>query len=294
MPKIPDIEPSPLQKLDHDLLPRDDVEVWVKRDDLIHPRISGNKWRKLKYNIAALEPGAHVLTFGGAWSNHVRAVAAAGAEFGFRATAIIRGELVEPMNPVLSFAREQGVCLVPVSRSEYRLRHDAEWVEQQRGATGTDVVWPEGGSNALALKGVNEIMAEIEQQHTDPFDMVCVPVGTGGTLAGIVSALPETSRALGVCVLKGGEFLRDEVRSQIAQAGEHDGGSWDLETEYHFGGYAKMPPDLIRWVEDFTARSDIPLEPVYSGKLFYAVMDKLASGWLSPGGRILVVHTGGV
>ena len=292
--KVPDLKLSPLQKLDQDLLPGKDVEVWVKRDDLIHPVISGNKWRKLKYNIEALSPNAHVLTFGGAWSNHVRAVAAAGAEFGFKTTAVIRGELVEPLNPVLVFAQNHGMQLVPVSRSDYRLRHDRNWIEQQRLAAGADVVWPEGGSNELAIRGVKEMMQEVTQQDPNPFDVICVPVGTGATLAGIVAALSETSRALGVSVLKGGGFLRDDVRALLAAAGEPDNDHWELETDYHFGGYAKTKPELVRWVEEFSGRSGLPLEPVYSGKLFYAVMDKLANGWLSSGGRILVVHTGGV
>ena len=285
-PKIP----SPLERLDSSLLPDNDVQVWVKRDDLIHPEVSGNKWRKLKYNIKALESDAHVLTFGGAYSNHVRAVAAAGKLYGFKTTAIIRGELVEPLNPVLAYATAQGMKLLPTSRADYRKRHDATWIEALQLRTGATDVWPEGGSNALAIKGVKEIWGELDQA----FDAVCVPVGTGGTLAGLVAGALENTSVFGVSVLKGGEFLRDDVRGLLADAGERECSTWSIELDYHFGGYAKSTAELREWVSRFSARFGIPLEPVYSGKLFFALYDMIAKGRFSPGSKVLIIHTGGV
>ncbi|MBT5032649.1 MAG: 1-aminocyclopropane-1-carboxylate deaminase/D-cysteine desulfhydrase [Proteobacteria bacterium] len=285
-PKIP----SPLEKLDSSLLPNSDVEVWIKRDDLIHPQVSGNKWRKLKYNIQALAPDAHVLTFGGAYSNHVRAVAAASKLCGFEATAIIRGELVEPLNSVLAYATAQGMKLLPVSREDYRKRHDVSWAEVQRRYTGATDVWPEGGSNALAIKGVKEILHELDQ----PFDVVCAPVGTGGTLAGLIAGASAGTSVLGVSVLKGGEFLLDDVRGLLADSGDRECSTWSIELDYHFGGYAKSTVELREWIAHFSARSGIPLEPVYSGKLFFAVYDMIAKGRFSPDSKVLIIHTGGV
>ena len=282
--------PSPIERLDSSLFPNVDVDVWVKRDDLINPDVSGNKWRKLKYNIEALSPKAHVLTLGGAYSNHVRAVAAAGKYCGFETSALIRGELVEPLNPVLAFAAVQGMQLLPVSREDYRNRHDAEWLEAMRKETGATDVWPEGGSNALAVKGCKEILAEVEQH----FDVVCVPVGTGGTLAGLIASGRQDTSVVGVSVLKGGEFLIEDVRRLLADAGEVELSRWSIELDYHFGGYAKSTAELHAWMVDFSMRSEVPLESVYSGKLFYAVYDMIAKRKFSAGSRVLIVHTGGM
>jgi 1-aminocyclopropane-1-carboxylate deaminase len=281
---------TPVEQLDSSLFLNADVEVWVKRDDLVHPEVSGNKWRKLKYNIAALPPNAHVLTFGGAYSNHVRAVAAAGKYFGFKTSGIIRGELVEPLNPVLAYATAHGMNLLSVTREDYRNRHDAAWLEAKRESTGASHVWPEGGSNTLAIKGCKEILAEVDQH----FDVVCVPVGTGGSLAGLIASGRQDTSVLGVSVLKGGEFLVDDVRRLIAEAGEMELSRWRIELDYHFGGYAKSTAELRDWVSDFSMRSNIPLEPVYSGKLFYAVYDMIAKQKFVVGSRVLLIHTGGV
>ncbi len=281
---------TPLEQLDSSLFPNTDVEVWVKRDDRIHPEVSGNKWRKLKYNIAALPPKAHVLTFGGAYSNHIRAVAAAGKHFGFETSGIIRGELIEPLNPVLEYAAAHGMTLLSVTREDYRNRHDSAWLETKRISIGASHLWPEGGSNSLAIKGCKEILREVDQ----PFDVVCVPVGTGGTLAGLIAGGGQDTSVLGVSVLKGGEFLNDDVRRLIAEAGEIELLRWSIALDYHFGGYAKLTAALRDWIDDFSMRTNIPLEPVYSGKLFYAVYDMIAKQKFAAGSRVLLLHTGGV
>ena len=270
--------PSPLVEIADERL--GGVRLLLKRDDLIHPELPGNKWRKLKYNLEAAAAQGHdtLLTFGGAYSNHIRATAAAGHRFGFGTVGVIRGEEHLPLNPVLAFAVSRGMRLEYVSRTAYR---------DKPVPPGRFYVLPEGGSNALAVRGCAELAAEI----TEPYDVLCCPVGTGGTLAGLALGLRAGARALGFSVLKGGGFLRDEVaRLQREHGGESS--AWAVRTEFHFGGYARRTPELDAFVADFAARHGVRLDPVYTGKMLCGLYTMVRRGCFPPGTRIVAVITG--
>ncbi|GAB3823224.1 hypothetical protein GCM10028895_29830 [Pontibacter rugosus] len=202
---------APLQKLEDDLLKEQGVALWVKREDLLHPHISGNKWRKLKYNLkAAKQQGHHtLLTFGGAYSNHIAATAAAGKAYGFRTIGIIRGEEHLPLNPTLAFATSCGMQLHYISREKYRLKDEPGFLKEVQQQYGKVYMLPEGGTNLLAVKGCTEIVDDI----TIDYSHICCAMGTGGTLAGIVAGLAGEKAILGFPALKGGDFLRQEVAS---------------------------------------------------------------------------------
>ncbi|WP_421273424.1 1-aminocyclopropane-1-carboxylate deaminase/D-cysteine desulfhydrase [Aeromonas veronii] len=280
--------PSPLQRLHHPLLTRYSVELWCKRDDLIHPAISGNKWRKLKYHLLhAKEHGKrHLLSFGGAYSNHIHALAAAGCQSGLRTTGIIRGEYDAVSNSTLRDARHWGMDLVFVDRQSYRRRQDPDWLAQFD-APDTLIV-PEGGSSPLAIPGVAELVGEV------PFspDLWVLPCASGGTLAGLIAGKRDREQILAIAVLKGGGFIADEVCRLHPAAANIPG--WRIALDHHDGGYAKFSPALWQWVQDFSATTDLPLEPIYSGKAMWGLFRELAAGRIAPGSKIVFIHTGGM
>ena len=280
--------PSPLQRLHHPLLTRYDVELWCKRDDLIHPAISGNKWRKLKYHLLhAREHGKqHLLSFGGAYSNHIHALAAAGYQTGLRTTGIIRGEADAVSNTTLRDARRWGMDLVFVDRQSYRRRQDPDWLAQFD-APDTLIV-PEGGSSPLAIPGVAELVGEV------PFspDLWVLPCASGGTLAGLIAGKRDREQILAIAVLKGGDFITDEVCRLHPAAASIPG--WRIALDHHDGGYAKFSPELWQWVQDFSADTGLPLEPIYSGKAMWGLFRELAAGHIAPGSKIVFIHTGGM
>lgn len=280
--------PSPLQRLHHPLLTSYDVELWCKRDDLIHPAISGNKWRKLKYHLLhAREHGKrHLLSFGGAYSNHIHALAAAGYETGLRTTGIIRGEADAVSNTTLRDARRWGMDLVFVDRQSYRRRQDPDWLAQFD-APDTLIV-PEGGSSPLAIPGVAELVGEV------PFspDLWVLPCASGGTLAGLIAGKRDREQILAIAVLKGGDFITDEVCRLHPAAASIPG--WRIALDHHDGGYAKFSPALWQWVEDFSADTGLPLEPIYSGKAMWGLFRELAAGRIARGSKIVFIHTGGM
>ncbi|MFM5650247.1 1-aminocyclopropane-1-carboxylate deaminase/D-cysteine desulfhydrase [Aeromonas veronii] len=282
------ILPSPLQRLHHPLLTCYGVELWCKRDDLIHPAISGNKWRKLKYHLLhAKEHGKrHLLSFGGAYSNHIHALAAAGCQSGLRTTGIIRGEYDAVSNSTLRDARRWGMDLVFVDRQSYRRRQDPDWLAQFD-APDTLIV-PEGGSSPLAIPGVAELVGEV------PFspDLWVLPCASGGTLAGLIAGKRDREQILAIAVLKGGGFIADEV-CRLHPAAAHIPG-WRIALDHHDGGYAKFSPTLWQWVQDFSATTDLPLEPIYSGKAMRGLFRELAAGRIAPGCKIVFIHTGGM
>ncbi|MGG2299418.1 1-aminocyclopropane-1-carboxylate deaminase/D-cysteine desulfhydrase [Aeromonas veronii] len=282
------ILPSPLQRLHHPLLTRSGVELWCKRDDLIHPAISGNKWRKLKYHLLhAKEHGKrHLLSFGGAYSNHIHALAAAGCQSGLRTTGIIRGEYDAVSNSTLRDARHWGMDLVFVDRQSYRRRQEPDWLAQFD-APDTLIV-PEGGSSPLAIPGVAELVGEV------PFspDLWVLPCASGGTLAGLIAGKRDREQLLAIAVLKGGGFIADEV-CRLHPAAAHIPG-WRIALDHHDGGYAKFSPALWQWVQDFSATTDLPLEPIYSGKAMWGLFRELAEGRIAPGSKIVFIHTGGM
>jgi len=264
------------------------IRLAVKREDLLHPHISGNKFRKLKYNIlqAKTDGKTSLLTFGGAFSNHIAATAAAGKEYGFNTIGIIRGEeladkIIE--NPTLSFARDRGMQLEFISREAYRTKTDSIFIESLQEQFGDFYLVPEGGTNALAVKGCGEILNEKDGAFTH----ICCAVGTGGTIAGIInSALPH-QKVIGFPALKGAG-LSDDI-CKFARKG-----NWKLAEGYHFGGYGKVTEELITFMNDFYSTTGILLDPVYTGKLFFGVIDLIMKGYFPQNSDILLIHTGGL
>lgn len=265
------------------------ISVHIKREDLIHPFVSGNKFRKLKYNLlqAKEENQKTLLTFGGAFSNHIAAVAFAGQENGFKTIGIIRGdELGDKINenPTLSFARNCGMQLEFVSREEYRLKSETTFLENLKQKFGDFYQVPEGGTNALAVKGCEEILTDEDAQ----FDYVCCAVGTGGTISGIINSiiLPH-QKVLGFPALKG-DFLKEEIRNFATNE------NWELISEYHFGGYGKVSPELIDFINRFYATTQIPLDPIYTGKMVFGVINLIERNYFPENTKILLIHTGGI
>lgn len=265
------------------------ITLTLKREDQLHPIISGNKFRKLKYNlIAARQQGySTLLTFGGAYSNHIAAVAAAGHEYGFQTIGIIRGEELADKtqdNPTLKLAQTQGMQLHFVSRTDYRRKADRAFIEQLKQQFGEFYLIPEGGTNALAIQGCEEILTE---QDKKDFDYICCAVGTGGTIAGIINPSSDQQKVLGFPALKG-DFLFDEIKQWTTQS------NWDLCLDYHFGGYAKTTPELLEFIQNFQKQTDIEIEPIYTGKMLFGIFDLIEQGYFPENSRILTIHTGGL
>jgi 1-aminocyclopropane-1-carboxylate deaminase/D-cysteine desulfhydrase-like pyridoxal-dependent ACC family enzyme len=291
LPEFFQQQPSPLQALPE----THGIRLLVKRDDLLHPHISGNKWRKLKYNLLEAKRLGRkkLLTFGGAYSNHLAAVAAAGQEFGFSTLGIVRGERALPLNPTLSFVEKCGMELVYMSRANFSNKSHISFLEHLKIKAEDYYILPEGGSNCLALQGAAELVGEIENQLSFVPNYICTACGTGATLAGIVSGLRGRGAALGISVLKG-DFLKNEVSNFLQSCGETPCGNWQISTDYHFGGYAKFTPELVGFINDFKQETGIPLDPIYTGKLFYAVFDLMKKGFFEKGATVVLVHTGGL
>jgi 1-aminocyclopropane-1-carboxylate deaminase len=264
------------------------ITLTIKREDLIHPFVSGNKFRKLKYNLlqAKTEHQETLLTFGGAFSNHIAAVAYAGKEKGFRTIGVIRGEeLFDKIeeNPTLKFAQENGMQFEFVTREEYRNKNEDSFIEKLKDKFDDFYLVPEGGTNELAVKGCEEILTEEDAI----FDFVCCAVGTGGTISGLInSALPH-QKILGFPALKG-DFLTDEIRIFAKKD------NWDLISDYHFGGYGKVNLELIEFINTFFEETKVPLDPIYTGKMVFGVIDLIHKNYFPEHSRILLIHTGGL
>ncbi|MDB5270653.1 MAG: 1-aminocyclopropane-carboxylate deaminase [Hymenobacter sp.] len=272
------------------------VRLLLWRDDLVNANLPGNKARKLKHNLlAARQQGNHtLLTFGGAYSNHIAAVAAAGRLLGFRTIGLIRGD--EPasgaaLNPTLAQAAADGMTLHYLDRTAYRHRAEPEFIAEQLARFGPAYVLPEGGTNDLALPGCAELVAEIRQQVD--FDALAVAVGTGGTLAGLLTGLAGEHHAVGVAALKNGGFLRGEIDALTQAAAGQAFDNYSLQTDYHFGGYAKYSAELLDFIQHFQARHGVLLEPIYTGKLLFGVLDLIAKGYFRRGSTVVAIHTGG-
>lgn len=282
--------PSPVVEIDDDRLTAAGVRVLLKREDLIHPEIPGNKWRKLKYNIAtARELGFEtLLTFGGAYSNHIRATAAVGAHFGFRSIGVIRGEEHLPLNPSLRYAVSRGMRLAYLDRVSYRAKTSDAVTEALHREFGEFYLIPEGGSNAEAVRGCAELAEELD----DSVDVVFCAVGTGGTLAGVAAGAAPGQVTVGVSVLKGGAFLEDDIVRLQEQVYGARSGSWRLECDYHFGGYAKRTPELDDFIVDFEQRHGLRLDWVYEAKMMYALFDQVLRGQFRRGTTIVALICG--
>lgn len=268
------------------------VSLFLKREDLHHPEVSGNKFRKLKYNLqeAVFQEYDTILTFGGAYSNHIAATAAAGKLNGLKSIGIIRGEeLGENLektlqnNPTLKYAVSCGMELEFISRGDYRQKDSEEILEKLRKKFGSFYLVPEGGTNPLAIRGCEEILSEEDKQ----FDVVCCPVGTGGTISGIINSSSEDQKVLGFPALKG-DFLSSEIKKFATK------NNWQLILDYHFRGYAKVDKELIHFMNQFKKDFQILLDPVYTGKMMYGIFDLIGQGYFSENTRILAIHTGGL
>lgn len=264
------------------------ISLYIKREDLIHPFVSGNKFRKLKYNLleAKTQNKDTLLTFGGAFSNHIAAVAYAGKDKGFKTIGIIRGDELRDKiseNPTLQFAENCGMQFEFVSREEYRLKGENHFLEKLKMKFGDFYLIPEGGTNELAIKGCEEILTENDAD----FDFICCAIGTGGTISGIINSVLDHQKVLGFPSLKG-DFLQDEIRNFVENQ------NWELITGYHFGGYGKVSEELIAFINQFYAETKIPLDPIYTGKMVFGVIDLIQKNYFPDKSKILLIHTGGI
>lgn len=264
----------------------------MKREDLLHPTVSGNKYRKLKYNLEYAKKHQYesLLTFGGAFSNHIAATAAAGKQHGFKTIGIIRGEELgipstktTAQNPTLAFALECGMQLHFISREQYRKKDEVRFCESLKEQFYNPYIIPEGGTNDLAIKGCEEILTDTDAH----FDFVCCASGTGGTVSGIINRLVPGQKGLVFPALKG-NWMKDEILKFTRNE------QWDIINEYHFGGYARVNPELVYFINTFKETYDIRLDPVYTGKMMYGLFAMINDGFFPENSRILAVHTGGL
>ena len=269
------------------------VELFIKREDLIHPFVSGNKFRKLKYNVLEAKKlkKKALLTFGGAYSNHVLATAVAGKLAGFKTFGVIRGdELGKNLkdtieeNATLREAQNHGMKFHFVSRELYRQKSSFGFIEKMKNKWGDFYVIPEGGTNCLAVDGCEEILTEEDAE----FDYICSAVGTGGTISGLINASTKHQKIIGFPALKG-NFLSEEIRKYVSRKK-----NWSLKKTYHFGGYAKFDEKLIAFINSFTEQTGVLLDPIYTGKMVYGIVDLIEKGEFSEGTKILAIHTGGI
>lgn len=264
------------------------ITLTIKREDLLHPHISGNKFRKLKYNVleAKQQGKTALLTFGGAYSNHIAAAAAAGREYGFATIGIIRGdELADKIdaNPTLAFAAGCGMQFKFVSREDYRRKTEPEFLDALTAEFGDCYILPEGGTNALAVKGCEEILTSDDAGFTH----ICLAVGTGGTISGVINAAMPHQQVVGFPALKNAA-LWDDIRTFATN------NNWQLAEDFHFGGYGKVTAQLVTFINDFYDKTGIPLDPVYTGKMVFGVIELAHQGFFPPQSRVLLIHTGGL
>ncbi len=260
----------------------------VKREDLLGDGISGNKLRKLKYNVAkAIDDGAtKILTFGGAYSNHILAASFIKKQYGIDVLGVIRGEELAKkitQNPTLSLAQKNGMQFHFISREEYKNKSSLVFLQKLKDKYGAFYLLPEGGTNDLAIKGCEEILTLEDTKY----DYICCAVGTGGTIAGIINSSFENQKVIGFSALKG-DFLEKDVASLVLK------NNWEIQTDYHFGGYAKVTSELIHFINDFKKDTGILLDPIYNGKMMFGIYDLIKKGYFKKNTSILAIHTGGL
>ena len=284
---------SNVQQIQFSEINNKDISLFIKREDELHPFISGNKYRKLKYNLVEAYNQNHntLLTFGGAFSNHIAAVAVAGFEHNFKTIGVIRGdelatnlEEVLQNNPTLKFASEHNMQFHFVTRSDYRNKTTPEFIENLKEKFGDFYLVPEGGTNNFAVKGCEEILTEEDNQ----FDIICSAIGTGGTISGLINSAENHQKVIGFPSLKG-DFLQNEIKKYVLRTN-----NWSLNNNYHFGGYAKISEELITFINKFKSETSIPLDPVYTGKMLFGIVDLIKNDYFKQGTKILAIHTGGL
>ncbi|MGS0526507.1 1-aminocyclopropane-1-carboxylate deaminase/D-cysteine desulfhydrase [Zobellia nedashkovskayae] len=276
------------QEVHLSILDQKEVSLVIKREDRIHPLISGNKYRKLKYNLeeAKTQGFDTLLTFGGAFSNHIAATAYAGKIHGLKTIGIIRGEELAQKwqeNSTLKLAESHGMQFKFVSREAYREKDTPQYIDWLKEEFGAFYLLPEGGTNPLAIKGCEEIITTNDAD----FDIVCCAVGTGGTIAGISNAAFAPQKVLGFPALKG-DFLQEDICKFAMRE------NWKLITDYHFGGYAKVTEELVSFINNFKLNTQIPLDSIYTGKMLYGILDLIQKGYFPPNTKILAIHSGGL
>lgn len=264
-----------------------DITLTIRRLDLVHPQISGNKFFKLKYNFleAKRQGYQHILSFGGAYSNHIAATAFAAQQFGFQSVGVIRGEELadRPLNPTLATAQQFGMQLHFISRDEYRRKQQPEYLAKLARQFPNHYIIPEGGTNALAIQGCQEILNDGDAQ----FDVICCAVGTGGTISGLIEASHGHQQVLGFSALKG-SFLKDEIAQLTKKT------NWNILDDYCCGGYAKTSAALVQFIRDFEAEFSIPLEQIYTAKMLMGIFDLIEKNYFPAGSKLLVIHSGGL
>ncbi len=284
-----DTKAAIIEPVQHPDLAEHKIHLHIKRDDLLHPIISGNKWRKLKYSLlhALNKEHQHLISMGGAYSNHLHALAYVGHKLKLKTTGLIRGEQPKKDNQTLSDLRQWGMELEFVSRGAFReLRKYRNYDSEP--AKKYDGFWiPEGGASHEALPGVGEILKEIDMD----FDTLTLACGTGTTLAGIAKALPGTKKVLGFSALKGGGFLEKDIKKLLHTKGMPN---WSVNFDYHFGGFAKSTDELISFMNEFQSHNNIPLEPLYNGKMLFGLFDLIKNNRFKKGHNIIAIHTGGL
>ena len=284
-------QPVPIQSISHILLEEKKVMLAVLRLDLVHREVSGNKFFKLKYNMeeAKKQDKKLLLTFGGAFSNHIYATAAAAKSEGFQSIGIIRGADADRKNPTLAYAQKMGMQLHFVDRESYRRKSSPDFLDKLRSQFGDFFLIPEGGTNKLAIAGTKEILSENHSCYTH----YCVSIGTGGTFAGLAASLQARQTLIGFSSLKG-EFIREEMDELLLTHHISPLGKLEIRTEYHFGGYGKHKAELTDFIQWFFSEFQIPLDPIYTGKLFFGVWDLIQKNHFPKGSSILMIHSGGL
>ncbi len=292
--------PSPIQKVHWPVAKAAKVEVWMKRDDLIHPIISGNKWRKLMYNVKEVQDKKlwGIVTFGGAFSNHIAATAYSGFVFTLATVGFIRGEEVNFNNPTLQKAMAAGMQLKPISREEYRKKTQTGFLEEIKKEYPHYLIVPEGGSNLNGVLGCMQILPEIHQT----FDVIASPIGSATTFTGLVATAKNHGKVLGFSALKGGGYLQSTVENFLhrlkaetpPEINFNPTQNWEIIDQYHFGGFAKMKEPLVRFMNDFWQETQIALDPVYTAKMMWGLREMIVENQILPGSKLLVLHTGGL
>ncbi|QTE21930.1 1-aminocyclopropane-1-carboxylate deaminase/D-cysteine desulfhydrase [Polaribacter cellanae] len=281
------------QQIHLPILEEKKVELFIKREDLIHPFVSGNKFRKLKYNLAEAKKlkKKAILTFGGAYSNHIAATAVAGKLAGLKTFGIIRGdELGKNLkktleeNTTLREAHKNGMKFNFVSREIYRQKDSFGFIEKMKNKWGDFYLIPEGGTNGLAVEGCQEILTKEDAN----FNYICVAVGTGGTIAGLIKSKKKKQKVIGFPSLKGG-FIVEEIKKYAIK-----NDSWSLNKDYHFGGYAKYSEELIQFINNFSEKTNVLLDPIYTGKMLFGILNLIGKDYFPENSKILAIHTGGI
>lgn len=282
-------ENTPIQQIYSDSFKKRNLFISIKRDDQLHPLLSGNKWRKLKYNLLEMQRlgKTELVTFGGAFSNHIHACAAAGKLFNIQTHGIIRGPHLDSNNPSLQFAAQCGMQLKAVTRLEYKKRHDHDYLTKLQQRFPNAYILPEGGTNQAAIPGCKEL-AESLPDH----DYLICPTGSGGTLAGLIEGRKTSTEILGIAVLKQAEYLMNEIKALSPKACQQT--NWQLLTQFHDGGYGKFSAQLWQFCKQMQSEYQLPLEPIYSGKMMYALWQLIEQDYFPSGSKIIAVHTGGL